>query len=139
MNCASCGSDNEPGRKFCGECGARLAVSCPACGSPNAPGVKFCGECGASLGEHAPVPTAALALQREAPETERRLVSVFFADLVGFTTLSEARDAEEVRDLLSRYLGAIGPAGLEVQEVGHFDEPGATLAKPHILGWATKP
>ncbi len=35
--------------------------------------------------------------------TERRLVSVLFADLVGFTTLSEARDSEEVRDLLSRY------------------------------------
>ena len=34
---------------------------------------------------------------------ERRLVSVLFADLVGFTTLSEARDAEEVRELLSRY------------------------------------
>jgi class 3 adenylate cyclase/tetratricopeptide (TPR) repeat protein len=36
-------------------------------------------------------------------ETERRLVSVLFADLVGFTTLSERRDAEEVRELLSRY------------------------------------
>jgi class 3 adenylate cyclase/tetratricopeptide (TPR) repeat protein len=34
---------------------------------------------------------------------ERRLVSVLFADLVGFTTLAEHRDAEEVRDLLSRY------------------------------------
>jgi class 3 adenylate cyclase len=34
---------------------------------------------------------------------ERRLVSVLFADLVGFTTLSEHRDPEEVRDLLSRY------------------------------------
>src|SRR5205807_1969702 len=40
---------------------------------------------------------------REAPAAERRLVSVLFADLVGFTTLSESRDAEEVRDLLSRY------------------------------------
>jgi class 3 adenylate cyclase/tetratricopeptide (TPR) repeat protein len=38
--------------------------------------------------------------------TERRLVSVLFADLVGFTTLSETRDAEEVRDLLSRYFDA---------------------------------
>ena len=38
-----------------------------------------------------------------APAAERRLVSVLFADLVGFTTLSESRDAEEVRELLSRY------------------------------------
>jgi class 3 adenylate cyclase/tetratricopeptide (TPR) repeat protein len=34
---------------------------------------------------------------------ERRLVTVLFADLVGFTTLSEHRDPEEVRDLLSQY------------------------------------
>lgn len=34
---------------------------------------------------------------------ERRLVTVLFADLVGFTTLAESRDAEEVRELLSRY------------------------------------
>ena len=40
---------------------------------------------------------------REVPSAERRLVSVLFADLVGFTTLSESRDAEEVRELLSRY------------------------------------
>src|SRR5581483_8468705 len=37
------------------------------------------------------------------PAAERRLVTVLFADLVGFTTLSEARDSEEVRELLSRY------------------------------------
>jgi class 3 adenylate cyclase/tetratricopeptide (TPR) repeat protein len=35
--------------------------------------------------------------------SERRLVSVLFADLVGFTSLSEHRDPEEVRDLLSQY------------------------------------
>jgi class 3 adenylate cyclase/tetratricopeptide (TPR) repeat protein len=35
--------------------------------------------------------------------SELRLVSVLFADLVGFTTLSEHRDPEEVRELLSRY------------------------------------
>ena len=38
-----------------------------------------------------------------APVAERRLVTVLFADLVGFTTLSESRDAEETRELLSRY------------------------------------
>jgi class 3 adenylate cyclase/tetratricopeptide (TPR) repeat protein len=47
--------------------------------------------------EVAPVVTAG------APVAERRLVSVLFADLVGFTAASEARDAEETRELLSRY------------------------------------
>ena len=38
-----------------------------------------------------------------AAAAERRLVSIVFADLVGFTTRSEARDPEETRELLSRY------------------------------------
>ena len=37
------------------------------------------------------------------PAAERRLVSVLFADLVGFTTISESRDPEEVRELLTSY------------------------------------
>jgi class 3 adenylate cyclase len=37
------------------------------------------------------------------PTAERRLVSVLFADLVGFTAASEGRDAEATRELLSRY------------------------------------
>ena len=37
------------------------------------------------------------------PQAERRLVSVLFADLVGFTAASEGRDAEDTRELLSRY------------------------------------
>ena len=98
MRCHACGTENEDGRKFCGECGAPLAVVCTACGTRNSPGAKFCGECGATLG--APV---AARVQTPDPVAERRLVSVLFADLVGFTTASEARDAEDVRELLSRY------------------------------------
>ncbi len=41
--------------------------------------------------------------QADQPVSERRLVTVLFADLVGFTTLSEHRDPEEVRELLSHY------------------------------------
>ena len=41
--------------------------------------------------------------QSTGPVSERRVTSVLFADLVGFTTLSENRDPEEVRELLSRY------------------------------------
>ena len=40
---------------------------------------------------------------RQEPVAERRLVSVLFADLVGFTTASEGRDAEDTRELLTRY------------------------------------
>ena len=49
MTCASCGAENQGGRKFCVECGARLALSCTACGTAYAPGEKFCGECGAEM------------------------------------------------------------------------------------------
>ncbi|HEU5264920.1 MAG TPA: adenylate/guanylate cyclase domain-containing protein, partial [Gaiellaceae bacterium] len=98
--CAACGSANEAGRKFCGECGTALARACPSCGTPNAPGVKFCGECGAVLSTPTPEPAHPA---QTAPAAERRLVSVLFTDLVGFTAASEQRDAEETRELLSRY------------------------------------
>jgi class 3 adenylate cyclase/tetratricopeptide (TPR) repeat protein len=112
MTCPTCGAANEAGRKFCGECGTRLVIACTACGTPNAPGARFCGECGTpiagalasqsgaggSAGSIAAPPTTA-----GAPIAERRLVTVLFADLVGFTTLAEGRDAEAVRDLLSQY------------------------------------
>ena len=94
MTCIHCGAENELGRKFCMECGQRLATACPTCGTANTAGAKFCGECGSTL-EDAPA-TAVAEPAGQAPATERRLVTVLFADLVGFTTLSEARDAEDV-------------------------------------------
>ncbi|MDP8931415.1 MAG: AAA family ATPase, partial [Actinomycetota bacterium] len=48
-------------------------------------------------------PTQPSILPAGPPVAERRLVSVLFVDLVGFTSLSESRDPEDVRDLLSRY------------------------------------
>jgi class 3 adenylate cyclase/tetratricopeptide (TPR) repeat protein len=102
LTCANCGTLNEEGRKFCSECGQRLAttVACPNCGTQNAAAAKFCGECGSGLpGAETPaVPIAATE-----PIAERRLVSVLFVDLVGFTSASEQRDAEDTRELLSRY------------------------------------
>jgi len=103
--CGSCGHENAPGQKFCGECGNTLSDACPSCGTVNAPGQKFCGECGTPVGRGAPLAPSAGAPTpvHAAPAAERRLVSVLFADLVGFTTLSESRDSEEVRELLSKY------------------------------------
>jgi len=64
--------------------------------------MRFCNECGTTLDAVAasePVP-AAVPVE---PTSERRLVSILFADLVGFTAASELRDAEETRELLTRY------------------------------------
>src|SRR3954469_11156997 len=102
--CPDCGTGNDAGRKFCGNGGFALATPCPECGSANPPGMNFCGDCGAQLTVGAPAAVVEPPLAaRQAVAGERRLVSVLFADLVGFTPLSASRDAEEVRDLLSRY------------------------------------
>ncbi len=106
MNCGSCGTPNEAGRKFCLQCGMRLAAGCPVCGTQNTPGARFCGECGSSLDGSDGTASArsdAASAPAAGPTAERRLVSVLFADLVGFTTISESRDAEDVRELLNGY------------------------------------
>jgi class 3 adenylate cyclase len=96
MTCPSCSAENRPGAKFCASCGHPLALACPSCASPYEAGDRFCAECGTALEARAAPPAVA-------PAAERRLVTVLFADLVGFTALSESRDAEEVHELLSRY------------------------------------
>src|SRR3954469_21639007 len=75
------------------------ATSCVNCGA--AVTGKFCAECGApSAPSGTAIPQQATATARVA---ERRVTSVLFGDLVGFTPLSESRDPEEGRELLSRY------------------------------------
>jgi class 3 adenylate cyclase len=94
MRCPACGFENPSGMKFCGECGASLKIKCSNCGFENAPGIKFCGECGAPLADAAPSPVAV-------PE-ERRWATVLFADLAGFTAISEQMDPEDVKGLAQR-------------------------------------
>jgi class 3 adenylate cyclase/tetratricopeptide (TPR) repeat protein len=65
---------------------------CPACGHDNQPGAKFCSECGVALVD-----------AREPAREERKVVTVLFADLVGFTSRAERLDPEDVRQLLSPY------------------------------------
>jgi len=67
-------------------------VRCPSCGEENAEKARFCSSCGAPLGQ--------------APATggeERKVVSVLFVDLVGFTARSDRADPEDVRSRLRVY------------------------------------
>jgi class 3 adenylate cyclase/tetratricopeptide (TPR) repeat protein len=97
LNCGACGALTPVGGRFCIQCGAAVLRACGSCGAAVVPGARFCLQCGASVSA-APAPPAPVGTT-----AERRLVSVLFADLVGFTTLSEHRDPEEVRELLTRY------------------------------------
>ena len=101
MICSICGTENAAGQRFCDHCGAGLAVACPQCGEPNRPQARFCGNCATDLSADGGS-TAQPARQTVA---ERRLVSVLFVDLVGFTPFAEDRDAEAVRETLDRYFG----------------------------------
>jgi class 3 adenylate cyclase len=68
--------------------------TCGQCGQENPEGAKFCNACGAPLGE--------------APRAEeRRVVSVLFVDLVGFTSRSERLDPEDVRAFLMPYYESV--------------------------------
>jgi class 3 adenylate cyclase/tetratricopeptide (TPR) repeat protein len=106
MTCTACGADVRAGAKFCSECGAATAQVCPGCGSSVGASDKFCAECGTQLGEGVPRP-APTASTRPSPPSgepqERRFVTALFIDLVGFTPLTESRDSEEVRGMLTRY------------------------------------
>jgi class 3 adenylate cyclase len=67
-------------------------AECARCGRPAPADAAFCAGCGAPLETRRPT-------RRE----ERRVVSVLFVDLEGFTASSESADPEDVRDALGRY------------------------------------
>jgi class 3 adenylate cyclase len=65
-------------------------MTCPQCGQENPEGARFCLSCGTEL-------------RPDAAREERKVVSVLFADLVGFTSRAEQMDPEDVRAILEPY------------------------------------
>lgn len=115
MNCAGCGFDVESSFAFCPKCGQRQPLLCASCGFACVPDFSFCPKCGLRLGEAAAGATISAAREtpldpqraipaqaaRPGPEGDgdRRTVTVLFADLSGFTALSERLDPEIMRSL----------------------------------------
>jgi class 3 adenylate cyclase/tetratricopeptide (TPR) repeat protein len=68
-----------------------VAVVCPNCAHENPDEARFCSSCGTPLtGQTTASP----------PIEERRVVSILFADLAGFTSRSDQADPEDVRRTL---------------------------------------
>lgn len=90
--CAACGAANPDGNRFCGQCGAALRIrTCGGCGAPNPVAARYCARCGTAL------PGSEGA---EEAGGERKLATVLFADVVGFTGLAARTDPEVVARLV---------------------------------------
>jgi class 3 adenylate cyclase/tetratricopeptide (TPR) repeat protein len=102
--CLSCDSANPDGNAFCGRCGAALAVhACPSCATANPTGQRFCGQCGFAL-------DGGSSQTSGSPLDERKLATVLFADVVGFTSLAERTDPEIVARLVDAAFRELGQA-----------------------------
>ncbi len=115
MKCSKCQTDNLDTKKFCRKCGEKLALLCPQCSSEILPDDRFCGDCGQDLivsmkspsegyespKSYTPTDLASRILNtRKHIEGERKLVTVFFADVAGFTSMSEKNDPEDIRTIM---------------------------------------
>lgn len=102
LTCPSCGFSNPPAMRFCGQCGTRLEAAAPAARasfSPEQLGVMM----GTDLLER---------FRRAGLEAagQRRSVTILFADLAGYTDLSERQDPEDLFDLLRQVLRVLANA-----------------------------
>jgi class 3 adenylate cyclase/tetratricopeptide (TPR) repeat protein len=111
--CPRCQQDNPPEARFCLRCGTGLTLSCGHCGTQLPSGAAFCFACGQRIAAAAPRFSSPesytprylaekILTTRSAIEGERKQVTVLFADVSGFTALSERLDPEAVYRLMVR-------------------------------------
>ena len=119
MECPSCGSANQDGHRFCGNCGSLLPPRCGFCGRENPIGNSYCGYCGAPLTSAAAPPERSSAVDTPTKPglagAERRRLTVMFCDLVGSTAISSRLDPEDLREVFGKYHKDVATV------VGRFD------------------
>jgi len=116
VRCSDCGFDNRQDVKYCTRCGVPLFLFCHKCHCPMAEGDRYCGGCGARLllpgGTRGPLLPMDVAVSSErqalaqagpprAFDSERKHVTVLFADISGFTSMSEKLDPEDVTTVMN--------------------------------------
>ena len=90
-------------------------IACPACGRENPDDARFCSGCATPL-DKAPIPS----------RSERKIVTVLFADLVGSTRRAEQLDPEDV-GTAPRYLPRAGYGWSWSDSAGRWRNSSATL------------
>lgn len=105
MKCLVCQQDNPAKSRFCSECGAALAIPCAKCNHANLANARFCGMCGTALTDPASRPFVTTSPRADAAAApiasgERRQATIMFADVSGYTRMSEQLDPEEVSQVL---------------------------------------
>ena len=126
--CPACGHPNSPTQKFCGECGAKLGAPAQAAAAAPSSAPAPAAEEEETPASSTPGPSAAfreaapvtytpkhlaekILTSKSAMEGERKSVTVMFADVSGFTAMSERLDPEEVHAIMDRafevILGAV--------------------------------
>ncbi len=116
MKCWSCHFENREQADFCGKCGIGLLSICSRCEAQNPAANLFCDGCGRDLGRagesaaidfnrprsYTPKHLADRILTtRGSIEGERKLVTVLFADVANYTSISEKLDPEEVHQIMN--------------------------------------
>ena len=102
MICFNCGWRlPDAGVTECGICGMKMPKSCLTCGMPNPRHARHCLACGRAFPDASRQDADADGAGAGALAEARRNVAVIFADVSGFTALSENLDPEEVRSIIN--------------------------------------
>jgi len=104
LACPHCGFANQPGAKFCANCGKPQGLRCPECGADVAEGARFCSNCGIPLAGGARIETGSAP---DIPPEARKVVTILFADLAGSTALTQRLDPEEARQVVGRFYDVV--------------------------------